>query len=342
MGLTFYLCLTVLLFMDMHSTIIQPSSTTFSPGELVPTSSLLSKVGVASLSPRPAPFPRRKFALFALLLIAGVERNPGPPYLQFGLLNVRSAVNKAPLIQDMIVTSNLEFTFLTETWFKRSDPSAIVEDIAPNGFSTFHSFRDGRKKSRGSGISLVYRNNIKFNRLSLPFKPSTFKCLSVFTTIQNTRFNFVCIYRPPPSPTSVFFDELALLTDALDLLPGNHCLLGDFNCPWETAGCLNPKLTDFFNDRDLCQLVPEPTRLENLLDLIIRQGSSVVGTRASKPRLTNVVFSDHRLVTHCLTIPISPPRLVTFTHRNIKNIDLTKFEALLHTMPCFNQTPSDE
>src|SRR6478609_1045071 len=111
MALTFYLCLTVLLFMDMHSTIIQPFSTTFSPGELVPVSSLLSKVGVASLSPRPAPFPRRKFALFALLLIAGVERNPGPPYLQLGLLNVRSAVNKAPVIQDVIVTSNLEFIF---------------------------------------------------------------------------------------------------------------------------------------------------------------------------------------------------------------------------------------
>ena len=50
----------------------------------------------------------------AILLIGGVESNPGPD-ITFGLLNTRSAVHKAALIHDVICDVGLDFAALTET-----------------------------------------------------------------------------------------------------------------------------------------------------------------------------------------------------------------------------------
>src|SRR5271170_4936605 len=300
MAIAFYLYVTLVLYLDIGSTNHRPRSTVSLSG-VEPAASLLHSVSKASFLPRPFPAPRRRFSVFALLLIAGIERNPGPPSIQYGLLNTRSAVNKAPVIHDLLLTNNLDFSFFTETWFKCSDPPAVVQDIAPKGFLTIHSFRDGRKKSRGGGISLVYRNRLNFRRFHLPFKPTSFECLPTFANFNNRQINFICIYRPPPTPTSIFFDELALLADALDLLPGDNCLLGDFNCPGDTAG-LDSRLAVFLNDRNLCQLVNGPTRLNNLLDLIVQSVSSDVNLGGS-PRLIDVLFSDHRLVINSLVSP---------------------------------------
>src|SRR5277367_4802494 len=117
-------------------------------GEVKPAPAILYSVNVASMAVSTAYPPRRKLHIFALLLIAGVERNPGPPSIHYGLLNVRSAVNKSAVIQDLIHTQNLDCSFFTETWFKHSDLTAIVEDIAPERFFSIHTFRDGFKKTR--------------------------------------------------------------------------------------------------------------------------------------------------------------------------------------------------
>ena len=68
----------------------------------------------------------------ALLVIAGIETNPGPTnVLQMGLLNVRSMVNKGPLVQDIIVSQKLDVLAVTETWITRDDPDAVKLDAAP-------------------------------------------------------------------------------------------------------------------------------------------------------------------------------------------------------------------
>src|SRR5277367_4179580 len=73
-----------------------------------------------------------------LLLLGGVEPNPGPapilaPRHNAGLLNVRSAVNKAALLHALIDGEKLDFLAVTETWLRSDDPPAILDDIAPPG-----------------------------------------------------------------------------------------------------------------------------------------------------------------------------------------------------------------
>jgi len=57
----------------------------------------------------------------ALLILGGVELNPGPPVasmsdvMRLGVLNVRSAVNKAAQVHDIIDSHNLDLLVLTES-----------------------------------------------------------------------------------------------------------------------------------------------------------------------------------------------------------------------------------
>ena len=45
-----------------------------------------------------------------------------PVNLTFGMLNTRSAVNKAPLLHSLIADHDLSLLALTETWIKTDDP----------------------------------------------------------------------------------------------------------------------------------------------------------------------------------------------------------------------------
>ena len=62
--------------------------------------------------------------LLLLIIIGGVEVNPGPSSslnLTFGLLNARSVVNKASLFHNLIADNDLSFLALTDTWVKTDD-----------------------------------------------------------------------------------------------------------------------------------------------------------------------------------------------------------------------------
>ena len=64
---------------------------------------------------------RLNLSMLLLLIIGGIEVNPGPSSslnLTFGMLNTRSVVNKAPLLQSLITDNDLSILAITETWVK--------------------------------------------------------------------------------------------------------------------------------------------------------------------------------------------------------------------------------
>ena len=63
-----------------------------------------------------------------LLIIAGIEPNPGPAAIKIGLLNARSTVNKGPLIQDIIINEQLDMLAVTETWIVSDDADTTKLD----------------------------------------------------------------------------------------------------------------------------------------------------------------------------------------------------------------------
>ena len=62
-----------------------------------------------------------------LLLLGGVESNPGPvSSITLGVFNVRSVVRKAALLHSLIADEKLDVVALSETWTSASDPPAIL------------------------------------------------------------------------------------------------------------------------------------------------------------------------------------------------------------------------
>ena len=187
LSLWLLLCVVGTRFHQLHDT-----SVYLPTDAVIPSSGLLTPLPPVTLVPSCT---RRKFdfshggsysTLLALLLISGVESNPGPPttgphvsstatrlsnlqttsrgvrpVINGGLLNVRSVVNKAALVLDTISSEHLDFLVLTETWLRQDDPPAIKSDFVPEGFSAINYFRNARNKVRGGGITLIYRTSLR-------------------------------------------------------------------------------------------------------------------------------------------------------------------------------------
>ena len=155
--------------------------------------------------------------LFALLLLTSgdVHSNPGPTRLPFGSLNVRSAVNKAAAIHDIIADHQLSILALQETWTSDSSPPCVKLDIAPKGYSVLHVHRstDNGHKDRGGRLAVVFKESIVVpqHELNNVFKPSTFEVQLVRVNSSNSSVILANIYRPPDIFIPALLDELAEL-----------------------------------------------------------------------------------------------------------------------------------
>ena len=74
--------------------------------------------------------------------IKGSKTKPLESFLNFGSLNVRSAVDKASQIHDIMNDFNLDILALEETWTRSDDSPAIKVDIASPVFSCLHVHRE--------------------------------------------------------------------------------------------------------------------------------------------------------------------------------------------------------
>ena len=149
--------------------VIHPVCALFRPGPYLFRTKLAS---FAILLQPPFHCRRRTRAnLFALLLliIGGVEVNPGPTSnLRLGVLNTRSIVNKAPLLHSLMDDNGISILALTETWIRSDDPPVIKNGPAPPGYRILHVHRDsnqpaGSDQTRGGGLALVYQDGIQIS-----------------------------------------------------------------------------------------------------------------------------------------------------------------------------------
>ena len=118
----------------------------------------------------------------------------------------------------------------------------------------------------------------------------------------------VNVYRPPACPEHRFKEMLAEITDAIDKLSSpmpTIIMCGDFNFPiinWATGitagGSTDMQrqaeaLLEFMDNHCLQQMVEDPTRMQNILDLFITNSPEMVLSITA----SNTRISDHRLIT---------------------------------------------
>jgi exonuclease III len=122
-----------------------------------------------------------------LLLLGGVEQNPGPAAgysgdIQFGSININSAVHRAPLVHTTIADLKMDLLALQETKIDINDPLAIKADVAPEGYGVLHAHRPSSKDTRGRvirgvGLAIVYHHglDVKAYRPQSVKTPTTFE-----------------------------------------------------------------------------------------------------------------------------------------------------------------------
>ena len=118
---------------------------------------------------------------------------------------------------------------------------------------------------------------------------------------------FINVYRPPTCGEAFFKDAMENISSAIDQLDGpmpTVIMCGDFNMPfinWESCSIVGSTremqrqaevLLEFKSTYCLHQIVTEPTRANNILDLLLTNNPDIIW----KVEIDDTVLSDHRLL----------------------------------------------
>ena len=171
---------------------------------------------------------------------------------------------------------------------------------------------------------LYIKSGLQVSRISISGSFETFEGMGVKIVSGSIVWNIFGIYRPPPAPNAQFFSELRALCAELALLPGRMLLCGDFNCPGNTCDMVDSRLYELTESFGMNIFPDVPTRMNtsgtsgNLLDLLIHNAEDgVVGDVST----VDSGFSDHLLGTAAVHFPVVKARVISFTSRNLKQID---------------------
>lgn len=184
---------------------------------------------------------------------------------------------------------------VTESWGR---PELADGLISQPGYDLF---RQDRCERHGGGVFILVKSKLRPADFSLSNDNVSFQdsvwCSIIYS--QTISLLIGCIYRSPTSTSSNDTALCSVMSRACASFNGIKIILGDFNCPnvdWRhpSTHCSSHFLVECSNDNFLHQMVTEPTRGDNILDLVFTDDSSCV-------RRTSVTDpfpgSDHLSVT---------------------------------------------
>lgn len=203
------------------------------------------------------------------------------------------------LVCSFLDDSDCDILAITETWLK---PDITDNEIFPDR-NNFHIYRNDRKNRRAGGVLLAVRKSVQSYAINVhsDLEMIWVACVTKFTTLL-----IGSCYRPPDCYHSFVDDLWSSITQASKLCRTDAIyIFGNFNFPevdWIhlSSSCHNS--TEFINralDFNVFQIVTQPTRGSNILDLILTTVPETVGI------ILNIDgFSDHSLLQVTLNIPL--------------------------------------
>jgi ribonuclease P/MRP protein subunit RPP40 len=204
--------------------------------------------------------------------------------------NARSLIPKRDELRAQIATETPDVVSITETW---ASDSHIMSEFTIPGYDNFQKNRSNKK---GGGVMCYVKTSLAATKVE---KHDAEKYDSVYVEIptkNNKKTIIATIYRPPKQQAN---DDAALYEEVHTLIRNKHAVVvGDFNCPnvdWETmSGDQEGKrLIDMVEDSFLTQVVRQPTRNDNILDLVLTSDPDTISKCEVGEKL---VGCDHNLV----------------------------------------------
>ena len=211
-------------------------------------------------------------------------------------------------MQYFLHSSGVDCVFITETWLNNE----IVDSLL-NPNDEFAVFRNDRSDRSGGGVCAFIRKSLNARRVYLETLDSHVEllCIDIFNV---NIYRFCVVYRPPDS-SQVYndincCDYMSSIVDCLEahINPkGPTFVMGDFNCPdinWNKLALPNNAVSlclyNFVTVNGFTQVVNEPTRDNNLVDLLMTNQPLELSTVDVAPPFSS---SDHNMV--YFTIPFS-------------------------------------
>ena len=193
------------------------------------------------------------------------------------------------MLRGLATVEKFDVIALTETWLNMSDKDFETE-VHIQGYNLFHKDRVGR---RGGGVALYVRDSLQSYTVSSVKADNNQESLWVEIREGNEKLLVGLAYRPPNLSRE---DTLPLLDEIRRACTHRRvCIMGDFNfraIDWELM-VGNSEADDFLTviqDNFLKQVINEPTRGNNLLDLVLTNRDSMVSDVDIGDHLGN---SDH-------------------------------------------------
>ena len=254
-------------------------------------------------------------------------------------------MNKRLDLKAMIEHQNLNVIAVTKSFLSKDiSDSELISEIG-GAVPLNQIFRKDRNE-HGGGVMLMVRNNVPTTRRS--DLESLCELMWVELSLNALKILVGVFYNPPSSNT----DALLQLHGTLAAIPdsSNILLCGDFNLPtinWRLDPPSAPTsnsamLCNIIDDFNLSQLVLEPTRLDNILDLLLTNRADIVSDLIVADGLPG---SDHDGIFY--TLNVIKKRITTHHRRmyNFKKADFDKFRDMLCSTPwdcCFLTDSLDE
>ena len=226
---------------------------------------------------------------------------------------------------------------MSETWLKSYITDAQIH--IPN----YIPFRGDRSSRRRGGTLLYIHEDIAVSNISTYDDTICSAILCTIPTLSTVEIN---VYRPPGASLKSFSTLLQHIQSYIDpiLKEKYHDMniMGDFNFPnidWLSLSC-SPSLgheqhesglalLDFIQHNMLLQIVDQPTRGNNILDLFLTNNDRVI----RNVEVAKTDLSDHDLVKvnllYNMKAPVKP-HVSSFESQSFRSIDLRKadFEVI--------------
>ena len=209
-------------------------------------------------------------------------------------INCQSILKNRESFATILDSTGCDIITGTESWLTDTIKD---NEIFPQGYTIYR--RDRETGQRGGGVFIAINNDL----ISTRFQHAETKCEIVWARVEISSYKslFISSYYRPNAQDA---ESLAQLDESLARLPKNcHIwLAGDMNLPgiqWPSASikpnCPTPAqhnlFIDILADHGLSQIVDQPTRGENTLDLIAVNNITLVNRSEIIPGI-----SDHDAV----------------------------------------------
>lgn len=187
---------------------------------------------------------------------------------------------------------NLDIIGIAETFLVKD---VMQAEISIDGFTSYRKDRNSFKEGKAGGVLLYVKNEINSYEYS---ELNILKSESVWCRVKtagNENINIGVCYRSQAAED----DEVKELFKAIETASNEQVMImGDFNYPkinWETFECdsYGVLFRDLLLDNYLFQNVRDPTRENNILDLVI---SSDVNLVTEVNVLEHLGNSDHNII----------------------------------------------